>query len=113
MVDANGQLFMEYPWAEDGLDLWSAMRQYFADYVQLYYRSDEDVLQDSELQSWWQEVQVSHRKASTSSKHLKLHGPNPRRSIQASQGQTICHTRQTAHAWEKLIQWVTGCVNLS
>lgn len=70
MVDANGQLFMEYPWAEDGLDLWSAMHQYFANYVQLYYRSDEDVLQDSELQSWWQELQVSRRKASTSI-HLK------------------------------------------
>ena len=59
MVDANGTPWMEYPWAEDGLDLWHALYEYFESYLGAYYHSDEDVLQDSEVQSWWQETQVS------------------------------------------------------
>jgi linoleate 9S-lipoxygenase len=57
---------MEYPWAEDGLDLWAAMHKYFASYVRLYYGSDADVLNDSEVQAWWQELQVSSCGDSTS-----------------------------------------------
>ncbi|XP_042437577.1 linoleate 13S-lipoxygenase 2-1, chloroplastic-like [Zingiber officinale] len=48
----------DYPYAQDGLLIWSAIEQWVADYVDHYYPSPADVGADSELQSWWTEVRT-------------------------------------------------------
>jgi hypothetical protein len=59
MVGPEGQLWLDdYPYAQDGLDLWGALLEYFTAYLQLYYSSNEEVVADSELQAWWAEVKV-------------------------------------------------------
>ncbi|KAG0562282.1 hypothetical protein KC19_9G133500 [Ceratodon purpureus] len=51
----------DYPFAVDGLELWSAINAWVQDYVNLVYASDELVRSDTELQSWWTEVRyVGH-----------------------------------------------------
>lgn len=46
----------EYPYRDDALLLWDAISQWVHDYTALYYRSDNDVLNDQELRAWTQEV---------------------------------------------------------
>ena len=51
------RLVMEdYPYAVDGLQIWSAISTWVNDYCNLYYPSDEAVKGDTELQSWWKEL---------------------------------------------------------
>ncbi|KAL1535973.1 Lox4p [Salvia divinorum] len=51
------RLVMEdYPYAVDGLQIWSAINTWVDDYCKLYYPSDEAVKGDTELQSWWKEI---------------------------------------------------------
>lgn len=56
------QLHIEdYPYAKDGLDLWAAIHTWVKEYVLIYYKSDEVVEADVELQAWWREVrEVGH-----------------------------------------------------
>uniref|UniRef100_UPI00398E5E8D arachidonate 12-lipoxygenase, 12S-type n=1 Tax=Pristiophorus japonicus TaxID=55135 RepID=UPI00398E5E8D len=42
----------EYYYQEDGLKLWFAINKYVKGIVGLYYKSDQDVLEDIELQAW-------------------------------------------------------------
>lgn len=54
-------LIEDYPYATDGLLLWSAIRRWCDAYVAMYYPSDESVQGDTELQSWYREaVQTGH-----------------------------------------------------
>lgn len=46
----------DYPYAADGLELWSAIKQWCTEYVDIYYKEDGDVQQDVELQKWWAEI---------------------------------------------------------
>ncbi|XP_074577236.1 linoleate 13S-lipoxygenase 2-1, chloroplastic-like [Curcuma longa] len=48
----------DYPYAQDGLLIWSAIEQWVADYVGHYYPSPDDVSADFELQSWWTDVRT-------------------------------------------------------
>uniref|UniRef100_A0ACD5V7K9 Uncharacterized protein n=1 Tax=Avena sativa TaxID=4498 RepID=A0ACD5V7K9_AVESA len=48
----------DYPYANDGLLIWNSIKQWGYDYVNVYYRSDEDVIGDEELQAWWEEVRT-------------------------------------------------------
>ncbi|CAD5165103.1 unnamed protein product [Musa acuminata subsp. malaccensis] len=51
----------DYPYATDGLLLWSAIQSWVETYVAAYYSDDEAVQSDSELQSWYSEaVNVGH-----------------------------------------------------
>lgn len=51
------RLVMEdYPYAVDGLQIWSAINSWVEDYCNLYYPSDEAVKDDIELQLWWNEL---------------------------------------------------------
>ncbi|KAH7439962.1 hypothetical protein KP509_04G084600 [Ceratopteris richardii] len=51
----------DYPFANDGLDLWAAIRQWVQEYLTLYYTEDKVVQEDVELQEWWAEVRdVGH-----------------------------------------------------
>ena len=48
----------DYPYAVDGLELWAAMKEYMADHVKIFYKSDKAVQDDTELQTWWTEVRT-------------------------------------------------------
>ncbi|CAM8938149.1 unnamed protein product [Rhodiola kirilowii] len=54
-------LVEDYPYAVDGLEIWSAIETWVRDYCSVYYKDDEKIRIDSELQSWWNEVRyVGH-----------------------------------------------------
>ncbi|XP_020218680.1 linoleate 9S-lipoxygenase 1 [Cajanus cajan] len=46
----------DYPYAVDGLEIWSAIKTWVQDYVSVYYVTDDAVKKDSELQAWWKEA---------------------------------------------------------
>ncbi|KAL2941041.1 Linoleate 13S-lipoxygenase 2-1 chloroplastic [Bienertia sinuspersici] len=48
----------DYPFASDGLELWSILKQWVTDYVSHYYSDSSLVESDEELQAWWTEVRT-------------------------------------------------------
>ncbi|XP_031473610.1 linoleate 13S-lipoxygenase 2-1, chloroplastic-like [Nymphaea colorata] len=46
----------DYPFANDGLLIWSATKEWVADYVNHFYEDSQKVVSDAELQAWWSEV---------------------------------------------------------
>lgn len=49
-------LIKDYPYAVDGLEIWFAINTWVQDYCSFYYKTDETVKKDVELQSWWKEL---------------------------------------------------------
>ncbi|KAI3752462.1 hypothetical protein L2E82_24495 [Cichorium intybus] len=49
-------LIEDYPYAVDGLEIWSAIKSWVEDYCRFYYKNDDMVRNDTELQSWWKEL---------------------------------------------------------
>jgi linoleate 9S-lipoxygenase len=53
-------LIQDYPFAVDGLEIWSAIKAwveaYYNFYYKFYYKTDETVQKDNEVQSWWKEL---------------------------------------------------------
>ena len=45
-----------YPYRDDGLEMWQAIKNWITSYVTHYYSSDSTVAADSELQAWAKEV---------------------------------------------------------
>lgn len=45
-----------YPWRDDALDVWRALRAFVGDYLGLYYDRDEDVREDAELAAWTEDM---------------------------------------------------------
>uniref|UniRef100_M1CAP5 Lipoxygenase n=1 Tax=Solanum tuberosum TaxID=4113 RepID=M1CAP5_SOLTU len=48
-------LIQDYPYAVDGLKIWSAIKSWVTEYCNFYYKSDDTVQKDSELQAWWKD----------------------------------------------------------
>ncbi|PRQ25565.1 putative linoleate 13S-lipoxygenase [Rosa chinensis] len=48
----------DYPFANDGLILWDAIKEWVGDYVNHYYPVPTLVESDNELQAWWTEVRT-------------------------------------------------------
>ena len=46
----------DYPYAADGLELWGAIKNWNTEYVDIYYKDDDSILADPELQAWWKEM---------------------------------------------------------
>ncbi|KAF8117909.1 hypothetical protein N665_0008s0247 [Sinapis alba] len=46
----------DYPFANDGLVLWDALKEWITDYVNHYYPDAGLIVSDEELQGWWSEV---------------------------------------------------------
>ncbi|PON59877.1 Lipoxygenase [Trema orientale] len=46
----------DYPFAADGLEIWSAIETWVEEYCSYYYKTDDIVQKDSELQAWWKEL---------------------------------------------------------
>ena len=54
-------LIPDYPYAVDGLNIWFALEKWVRDYCSFYYKTDNMVQQDPELQAWWKELrEVGH-----------------------------------------------------
>ncbi|XP_009610900.1 probable linoleate 9S-lipoxygenase 5 [Nicotiana tomentosiformis] len=49
-------LIQDYPYAVDGLKIWSAIKSWVTEYCNYYYKSDDAVQKDTELQAWWKEL---------------------------------------------------------
>lgn len=49
----------DYPFANDGLLLWDAIKLWVTDYVNHYYPEPSLVESDEELQAWWTEIRTS------------------------------------------------------
>ena len=51
----------DYPYAVDGLEIWSAIYTWVEEYCAFYYKSDDVVQEDTELQKFWEELrEVGH-----------------------------------------------------
>lgn len=48
----------DYPYANDGLLVWDAIKQWVSDYVPHYYPESSLVQSDTELQAWWTEIRT-------------------------------------------------------
>jgi arachidonate 15-lipoxygenase len=53
-------LLPEYPYRDDALMIWAAIHQWVSDYLSIYYESDDDVFNDTELQNWLNELLSSN-----------------------------------------------------
>ncbi|XP_021897181.1 linoleate 9S-lipoxygenase 5, chloroplastic-like [Carica papaya] len=51
-------LIEDYPYAVDGLEIWTAIETWVSEYCCFYYTTDEMIRTDNELQSWWNEVRT-------------------------------------------------------
>ncbi|KAL5707967.1 linoleate 13S-lipoxygenase [Ranunculus cassubicifolius] len=51
-------LIQDYPFANDGLLIWDAIKKWISDYVKHYYPNSQLVEIDTELQSWWTEIRT-------------------------------------------------------
>lgn len=48
----------DYPYANDGLELWAAIRTWVKDHIDIFYADDAAVVADIELQNWWTEART-------------------------------------------------------
>nr|GLL43392.1 linoleate 13S-lipoxygenase 2-1, chloroplastic [Ipomoea trifida] len=48
----------DYPFANDGLDLWDIIKEWVTDYVSHYYPEASLIGSDTELQAWWTEIRT-------------------------------------------------------
>ncbi|XWK89585.1 MAG: lipoxygenase family protein [Phormidium sp.] len=45
-----------YPYRDDGMLVWNALKKFVSNYLKIYYKTPEDVSNDRELQAWAQEL---------------------------------------------------------
>jgi len=51
----------DYPYAVDGLELWTAMKEWHKEYIDIFYKDDSAVQSDPEVNNWWTEFRnVGH-----------------------------------------------------
>ncbi|XP_062083944.1 linoleate 13S-lipoxygenase 2-1, chloroplastic-like [Humulus lupulus] len=48
----------DYPFANDGLLIWDAIKNWVTEYVNHYYPNSSEVERDEELQEWWREIKT-------------------------------------------------------
>ena len=67
----------DYPYANDGLLIWDALKSWISRYVTAHYSTDSDIPTDEELQAWYAEaVQVGHADVSKAQWWPKLETRN-------------------------------------
>ena len=66
----------DYPYRDDGLLLWDAIKTWVSGYLSIYYPSDQDIITDPELQQWAKEL------VSEQGGRLKNFGEDPSGAIQ-------------------------------
>ncbi|KAH7665659.1 linoleate 9S-lipoxygenase protein [Dioscorea alata] len=54
-------LIKDYPYAVDGLAIWSAIHTWVTEYCTIYYPDDATLQADAQVQAWWKEIrEVGH-----------------------------------------------------
>lgn len=53
---ADPSVLTRYPMRDDGMPIWQAINDYVGNYLRIYYKRDEDVAADPELQAWAREL---------------------------------------------------------
>ncbi|KAF4397119.1 hypothetical protein G4B88_008965 [Cannabis sativa] len=54
-------LIEDYPYAVDGLEIWFAINSWVKEYCSNYYKTDDTIQNDTEIQAWWKEIrEVGH-----------------------------------------------------
>lgn len=48
----------DFPYRDDGTLVWRAVHRYVGEYIRVYYRTDEDVVADFELQTWYRTLRA-------------------------------------------------------
>lgn len=75
-------LIEDYPYATDGLLIWSALEKLIRTYVDYYYQDANKVQADNELQAWYKEsINVGHADVRDASWWPKLSTPDDLASI--------------------------------
>ncbi|XVE81844.1 hypothetical protein DITRI_Ditri15bG0098700 [Diplodiscus trichospermus] len=46
----------DYPYANDGIEIWVAIETWVKDYCNIFYTPNYDVKEDEEIQAWWFEI---------------------------------------------------------
>lgn len=49
-------LMLDYPYAIDGLEIWAAIKSWVNDFCSIFYKDNEAIEADVELQAWWSEI---------------------------------------------------------
>ena len=57
----NPEVLQLYPYRDDSLRIWDAIRTWVEGYLRIYYCSDDDVAQDYELANWVRECETAGR----------------------------------------------------
>ncbi len=52
----NPEIISDYPYRDDGMLVWETIKSWVNDYARLYYNSNEDILNDEEIQLWAKEI---------------------------------------------------------
>lgn len=57
-LEARGVLSsrLVYPYRDDAEDVWEAIKSWVTNYLSIYYKSNKDIQNDTELQNWAQEI---------------------------------------------------------
>ncbi|KAL8268206.1 hypothetical protein R6Q59_002004 [Mikania micrantha] len=70
-------LIEDYPYANDGLLIWSAIEELVHTYLNHYYPDEDNVISDTELQSWYSEaINVGHADIREATWWPKLNSPD-------------------------------------
>ncbi|XP_060967000.1 lipoxygenase 2, chloroplastic [Cannabis sativa] len=48
----------DYPYANDGLLIWDAIKEWVSEYINHYYANSSEIESDEELQEWWKEIRT-------------------------------------------------------
>ncbi len=55
----NAEQLPGYYYRDDGIKVWDALEQYAGDVINEFYKTDEDVVSDVELQAWAQDIHTN------------------------------------------------------
>lgn len=51
-------LMLDYPYAIDGIEIWVAIKEWVKDFCVFFYKDDDTIRSDVELQAWWSEIRT-------------------------------------------------------
>ena len=85
-------LIKDYPYAADGLELWTAIKEWNKDYVDIYYKDDSVVQNDPELQAWFTELRY------------KAHEDK-----KDAEGWPVLNSKESLVGILTIMQWIPSC----
>ncbi|XP_038714172.1 probable linoleate 9S-lipoxygenase 7 isoform X2 [Tripterygium wilfordii] len=49
-------IFQDYPYGLDGIEIWQAIKTWVTDFCSIFYKDEDSVRNDLEIQAWWSEI---------------------------------------------------------